>query len=211
MPNLTETLIQDADRFLRILFPSTTRAHTRPSPAQNLPECSLTLTEKKHIAGLMRVNHAGEIAAQALYQGQAFTAQSGSMKDHMMKAAEEETDHLAWCEERLTELDSHPSLLNPLWYAGSFVIGALAGLAGDALSLGFIVETENQVSQHLQQHRQKLPKQDIKTRTILECMQQDEENHADAALQAGAKDLPQPVKFVMHLVSRIMTTSSYYI
>lgn len=211
MPDFIEKLIYDADNLLRTLFPPTIRNNTRSSPAENLPESPLSLQEKKHIAGLMRVNHAGEIAAQALYQGQAFTARSAFIKDHMLQAAEEEVDHLAWCEQRLTELGSHTSLLNPLWHGGAFLIGALAGLAGDALSLGFVVETENQVSLHLQQHRQKLPKQDIKTHTILEYMQQDEEHHAHTATEAGARDLPPLIKKMMQYAAKIMTTSSYYL
>ena len=159
----------------------------------------------------MRVNHAGEVCAQALYQGQALTAQLTHIKQQMTEAAIEETDHLAWCEQRLQELDSKPSQLNFIWYSGSLLLGALAGLAGDKISLGFVAETEHQVSAHLQAHLKKLPQEDKKTKLILEQMQKDEEHHAHTALEAGGIELPYLVKELMALVSKIMTKSSYYV
>lgn len=209
--NTLDTLIHEVDNALRTLFPQTHRISTRHSPAKELPEASLTLLEKKHIAGLMRVNHAGEVCAQALYQGQALTAQLSHIKKQMSDSAAEEIDHLAWCEERLAELGSRPSRLNPLWYSGSILLGALAGLAGDRVSLGFVMETERQVSAHLQQHLQKLPAKDKKSYSILTKMKEDEEQHAHLAKEAGAIELPYVVKLLMHLVSKLMTKSSYYI
>jgi ubiquinone biosynthesis monooxygenase Coq7 len=159
----------------------------------------------------MRVNHAGEVCAQALYQGQALTAQLTHIKKQMMDAALEETDHLAWCEARLYELDSQPSRLTVFWYSGSIVLGALAGWAGDKISLGFVAETERQVSAHLQNHLQSLPVDDKKTRLILKQMKEDEEHHAQTAIEAGAIELPSVVKQLMSLVSKVMTKSSYYL
>lgn len=206
-----DTLINQFDNTLRTLLPPKPRVSTRSSPAENLAECPLLPSEKKHIAGLMRVNHAGEVCAQALYQGQALTAQLTDIKKQMTQAAEEEVDHLAWCEQRLVELGSKPSLLNPVWYAGSLLIGAMAGLAGDAISLGFVAETERQVSQHLQKHLQGIPPEDKKTKAILELMQQDEEQHAQSAVEAGAMELPFLIKQLMQLVSKLMTKSSYHV
>lgn len=159
----------------------------------------------------MRVNHSGEVCAQALYQGQALTAQLTHIKKQMCDAAAEEIDHLAWCEERLAELDSKPSLLNPLWYAGSIVLGALAGFAGDKVSLGFVAETERQVARHLQRHLNKLPLKDEKSHAILLKMKEDEEHHASTAINAGAIELPLIVKQLMRVVSQLMTQTSYYI
>ena len=158
----------------------------------------------------MRVNHSGEVCAQALYQGQALTAQLSQVKEQMTQAAAEEIEHLAWCEKRLAELDSKPSLLNPIWYGGSLLLGALAGLAGDKISLGFVAETERQVTAHLQSHLRRIPAEDSKTKVILEQMQVDEEHHAETAVQAGAVELPYLVKKVMSAVSKLMTKSSYY-
>lgn len=159
----------------------------------------------------MRVNHAGEVCAQALYQGQALTAQLTHIKKQMSDAAAEEIDHLAWCEERLTELGSKPSLLNPFWYGGSIILGALAGFVGDKVSLGFVAETERQVSAHLQHHLQQLPAKDKKSQAILFKMKEDEEQHATTALNAGAIELPYIVKQLMRVVSKLMTKSSYYV
>jgi ubiquinone biosynthesis monooxygenase Coq7 len=159
----------------------------------------------------MRVNHSGEVAAQALYHGQALTAKLPHVRLAMQHAAREEQDHLAWCEERLKELDSHTSLLNPLWYAMSFGIGALAGLAGDQYSLGFVAETERQVGAHLDEHLQALPENDARSRAILEQMHTDELHHREQALAAGAQELPESVKAVMGVVSKVMTKSSYFI
>lgn len=209
--NFLDTLITEVDSALRTLIPPQKRAPTRVSPAKPIADCTLSLAEKKHIAGLMRVNHAGEVCAQALYQGQALTAQLTHIKKQMNEAAAEEIDHLAWCEERLSELGSQPSRLNPLWYSGSIIIGALAGLAGDKISLGFVAETERQVTCHLQHHLQKLPLEDKKTKAILERMQEDEEHHALIAVEAGAKELPFLIKQAMNTVSKLMTKTSYYL
>jgi len=187
----------------------------RPTPTpdsdrlENTPEISDD--EKLQAARLMRVNHAGEVSAQALYQGQAFTAKLPRVREQMQHAAEEEIDHLAWCEDRLDQLGAKPSILNPLWYAGSFALGAVAGLVGDKWSLGFVEETEKQVVEHLQEHLDKLPQDDLKTRSIIEQMQIDEAEHGDMAKQAGAAELPLPIKAVMKVTSKIMTKSSYWI
>ena len=159
----------------------------------------------------MRVNHAGEVCAQALYQGQALTAQLKEVKAQMTEAAAQEVDHLAWCEQRLSELGSRPSILNPIWYGGSIALGALAGLAGDKWSLGFVAETERQVTKHLQTHQQHLPTQDVKTKAILAKMQDDEEHHAEVASKAGAAELPFFIKQLMQCVSKLLTKTSYYI
>lgn len=210
IPSLLDTLITEVDGALRTLLPPQKRLPARPSPAQHLQDSQLSPKDKKHIAGLMRVNHAGEVCAQALYQGQALTAQLTHIKAQMHQAAVEETDHLAWCEERLYELNSKPSLLNPLWYCGSIFLGALAGMAGDKISLGFVAETERQVSAHLQKHLQRIPDEDKKSQAILQQMQEDEEQHAAQALDAGAAELPYPIKKLMNTVSKIMTKTSYY-
>ncbi|AUH71419.1 2-polyprenyl-3-methyl-6-methoxy-1,4-benzoquinone monooxygenase [Legionella sainthelensi] len=209
--NTLDTLIDNVDNALRTLFPPTKRIGTRPSPAKDFPEPSLSCQEKKHISGLMRVNHAGEVCAQALYHGQALTAQLTHIRKQMSDAAAEEIDHLAWCEERLAELGSQTSLLNPLWYGGSLILGAFAGLAGDRVSLGFVMETERQVSAHLYRHLQKLPAKDKKSHSLLAKMKEDEELHATLAMESGAIELPYVVKLLMHIVSKLMTKSSYYI
>jgi ubiquinone biosynthesis monooxygenase Coq7 len=159
----------------------------------------------------MRGNHAGEVAAQGLYQGQALTARLDSVRQQMERAALEENDHLAWCESRAKELGAHVSYLNPLWYGGSVAIGALAGLAGDKWSLGFVVETERQVVRHLDDHLARLPAQDAKSRAILEQMRQDEGHHATVALEAGGAALPEPIKRLMGLASQVMTRTAYYL
>jgi len=161
------------------------------------------------VAGLMRVNHAGEIAAQGLYQGQAATARLTTVRASMEKAAEEENDHLAWCQERLAELGSRPSILNPIWYAGAFAIGATAGLIGDRWSLGFVAETERQVVRHLEDHLARLPRGDARSKAILEQMKIDEQRHGATAEQAGGAQLPAPVRQLMGAVSRIMTRGAY--
>lgn len=208
---LLDTLVNEVDGALRTLLPPKRRLPMRASPADLLPDNALSAADKKHIAGLMRVNHAGEVCAQALYQGQALTATLEHVKAQMNEAAAEEIDHLAWCEARLAELGSHPSVLNPLWYCGSMLIGALAGLTGDSVSLGFVAETERQVTSHLQRHLQRIPLEDKKTIAILEKMQADEEHHATVAVESGAVELPQLVKQAMRAVSKVMTKSSYYI
>lgn len=209
--DVLDKIIGEFDAALRTLAPPKQRNALRVSPAHALKEPLLEKKVKQQSAGLMRVNHAGEVCAQALYQGQALTAQLTDVKTQMQEAAKEEIDHLAWCEERLQELDSMPSVLNPLWYAGSFALGAIAGLAGDKISLGFVAETEKQVSAHLQHHQQILSKEDKKTQIILQQMQEDEEHHAATALQAGGMILPYGVRQLMRFVSKIMTKSSYYI
>lgn len=209
--NAIDTLIAEIDKGLRTLLPLQKRAHARYSPAIHIEDSPLSAQDKKKVAGLMRVNHAGEVCAQALYQGQALTAQLTHVKKQMADAAAEETDHLAWCEERLNELDSKPSLLNPLWYTGSILLGALAGIAGDKISLGFVAETERQVSAHLKKHLQQLPIHDKKSQAILQRMQEDEEQHASAAVESGAIELPFVIKQMMGVVSKLMTKSSYYI
>lgn len=209
--NFLDTFLSEIDTALRALSPPPTRASARVSPAQDQVSSPLTTQEKNHVAGLMRVNHAGEICAQALYQGQALTATLGSIKQQMKEAALEEIDHLAWCEARLNELDSQPSVLNPLWYTGSFFLGAMAGLVGDKVSLGFVAETERQVTAHLQEHLLKLPKEDLKTKAILQTMQEDEAQHACQAIEAGAVELPWFIKGLMSAISKVMTKSSYYL
>lgn len=181
----------------------------RATPAQDQTEAELSAAQRQHVAGLMRVNHTGEVCAQALYQGQALTAKLDTIRQQMEQAAREENDHLAWCSQRLEELHSHQSYLNPAWYVGSFAIGAAAGLAGDAWSLGFVAETEQQVVKHLDSHLQQLPPQDAKSRAVLEQMKVDELHHASWALDGGGKKLPQPMRWVMAAMSKIMTTTAY--
>jgi len=182
---------------------------TRNSPAGAIPETVEDEAARRHVAGLMRVNHAGEIAAQGLYQGQAATARLEDVRSAMEQAATEENDHLAWCEGRLAELDSRPSILAPIWYAGSFLIGAAAGIAGDKWSLGFVAETEKQVVDHLDDHLQRLPGDDQRSRSIIDQMKTDELRHGSTATAAGGAELPKPVKKLMALVSKIMTKGAY--
>jgi ubiquinone biosynthesis monooxygenase Coq7 len=181
----------------------------RPSPAANVDEMPLDDAARKHAAGLMRVNHVGEVCAQALYFGQAATARDERQRARMLEAAADETDHLAWCGERLRELDSRASLFNPLWYAGAYAIGAAAGIVGDRLSLGFVVETERQVEAHLGEHLEKLPADDAKSRAIVRVMKEDEARHASNALAAGAETLPDPVPALMRFASKAMKTVAY--
>lgn len=204
-----DKLINSFDQALRSIVPDATAAQ-RPNPAADT-EAQLCVSDARHVAGLMRVNHTGEVCAQALYHGQALTAKLPQVRQDMQQAAIEEQDHLAWCEDRLKELDSHTSLLNPIWYGLSYGMGAIAGIAGDQYSLGFVAETERQVSQHLQEHLQQLPEHDQRSRQILEQMNQDELQHRDTALQAGGVDLPVPVKITMTAISKIMTKTSYYL
>lgn len=204
-----DRLIQSFDQSLRSLVPGATTAH-RANPAHN-HDAKLTIKEARHVAGLMRVNHSGEVCAQALYHGQALTAKLPTVRQEMEHAAVEEQDHLAWCEDRLIELDSVTSLLNPMWYAMSFTMGALAGLAGDKYSLGFVAETERQVSLHLQYHLSQLPASDHRSREILLQMNEDELAHRNAAIQAGGVELPPPICVTMTAISKFMTKTSYYI
>lgn len=181
----------------------------RDYPAEDVDECELDDSQRKHVAGLMRVNHAGEVSAQALYQGQALTARDRDVKTKLEQSAIEENDHLVWTEKRLHELGEHTSLLNPCWYAGSFAIGAFAGALGDRWSLGFLAETEHQVVEHLKSHLQQLPADDNRSRAVLEQMKVDEARHATTATDHGAAPLPPPVKKLMAVMSKVMTRSAY--
>lgn len=203
-----DRLLLQADRALRTLSPGSP-CHERPSPSKAADEAELSDVERRHAAGLMRVNHSGEVCAQALYQGQALTAKLPQVRAEMEHAADEEIDHLAWCEQRLRELDSRPSLLNPIWYGLSFGIGAAAGKISDKVSLGFVAATEEQVCRHLESHLQQLPAQDEKSRAVVEQMLVDEAKHQHAALDAGGARFPGPVKGLMTLVSKAMTSVSY--
>ncbi len=205
-----DQLLIQFDQALRTCVPGTTEAN-RESPAANADEIELSNLEKQHAAGLMRINHTGEVCAQALYQGQAATALLGEVRKSMEQAAEEEVDHLAWCEQRLTELDSRPSVLNFLWYALSFGLGAAAGLAGDKWSLGFVAETEHQVCEHLEDHLSKLPKQDNKSRAILKQMIADEKHHEETARQAGGLEPPIAIRQAMNTMSQLMKKTTYHI
>jgi len=183
----------------------------RPSPAIGMRPGQLSKTEKKQSSGLMRVNHTGEVCAQALYRGQALTAKSAETRAHLLAAAEEENDHLLWCQHRLNELEARTSLLNLLWYIGSFKLGVVTGMLGDPLSLGFVVETENQVMAHLESHLRKLPANDHQSRVILETMSIEEEEHANHAKARGSRTLPFPIRLMMRVKSKLMTKSAYYI
>lgn len=183
----------------------------RPNPGRAEPDMVLDDAERRHAAGLMRINHVGEVCAQALYIGQATVARDPATRDQLLAAAQEETDHLAWCGDRLRELDSRPSLLNPLWYAGSYAIGAIAGLRGDGWNLGFVVETERQVEAHLGEHLQTLPQADARSRAIVSTMKADEARHAEQALAQGARDLPFPVPLLMASASKLMKLVAYQI
>jgi ubiquinone biosynthesis monooxygenase Coq7 len=204
--SLLDELVSHLDQGLRTVFGRPPRQRATPQPADIGDD--LNDGERELAAGLMRVNHTGEVCAQALYQGQSLTARSTQVRQTMSDASAEENDHLAWCEERIEELGGHKSFLNPLWYAGSFTIGALAGLAGDRISLGFLAETERQVVRHLDGHLDRLPVNDTKSREIVERMREDELGHATTAVKAGAVELPDLVKKSMSVVSKIMTTTS---
>jgi len=184
-------------------------AAQRENPAAAIPEVMMDEENRRHAAGLMRINHAGEVCAQALYAGQAATARNPDVQANMQQAANEESDHLSWCKDRLDELESRPSRLDPLWYAGSFAIGAMAGLAGDGWSLGFLKETENQVEAHLEGHIEKLPPEDARSRAILDQMKIDEARHAQMAEDSGAYDLPQPLRDLMKLTASAMKAVAY--
>ncbi len=205
-----DRLISSIDDALRI---STGQAPQpfRENPAGDIAAVELDEDQRRHVAGLMRINHAGEICAQALYAGQAATAHDDATREAMQLAADEEIDHLSWCEDRLKELDSGPSLLNPFWYAGSFAIGAVAGIAGDEWSLGFVKETENQVEAHLAEHIDRLPESDGRSHAILDQMKEDEARHAVMAQQAGARELPPPIRRAMAFTADIMKSLAYRI
>ncbi len=201
-------LIISIDNALRMSSGESVAAK-RANPATSVPEIVMDDAHRRHAAGLMRINHAGEICAQALYAGQAATARNPEVQAEMQQAADEEIDHLSWCKERLDELESRPSLLDPFWYAGSFAIGAAAGLAGDGWSLGFLKETENQVEAHLEGHLEKLPPEDARSRAILDQMKIDEAKHAQMADDSGAFDLPRPVRRLMKLTAGVMKAVAY--
>jgi ubiquinone biosynthesis monooxygenase Coq7 len=206
-----DALISAADRALRaILAPAPAARPAPPIPAA-ANDAELSTEEKRESAALMRVNHAGEVAAQALYHAQALFARDAEVRDFMLKAAREETDHLAWCETRLQELGAAPSALRPLWYAGSFGIGALAALLGDRASLGFVAETERQVEGHLKGHLDRLPAQDLRSRAIVEAMCDDEIAHGQGAQRAGGVPLPGPVRELMRRTASVMTHTAYRI
>ncbi len=205
-----DQLLAGVDNALRTVFTPAPPAG-RPTPGAGLSGDVVSDADRRHIAGLMRVNHAGEIAAQGLYQGQAATAELAEVRAAMEQAAEEENDHLVWCEERLAELGSRPSLLGPLWYAGAFAIGAGAGLVGDRWSLGFVAETERQVVRHLEEHLGMLPAADERSRAILEQMKTDELAHGSAAMAAGGVELPAPVRAAMGVVAKVMTRGAYWV
>ena len=205
-----DRLLTQADQSLRTLVPGAAQAG-RPSPAQHMPNVPLDTVERQHIAGLMRINHTGEVCAQALYQGQALTAKLPDVRAKMEHAAAEEIDHLAWCEQRLRELGSQPSVLNPLFYGLSFGMGAVAGMISDRVSLGFVAATEQLVERHLDDHLTQLPEEDIKSRAILEQMREDEIEHGSQALEAGGMVFPEPVKAAMTLLSGFMTKATYKI
>lgn len=207
--SLIDRLIPELDKVLRTLFaPAPT---SRPMPGENLPEADLSDAEKRHAAALMRINHCGEICAQALYQGQAITSHQPEVKRALSRAAQEETEHLNWTERRIAELGGRKSLLNPLWYVGSLSLGLIAGKLGDAWNLGFLAETERQVESHLESHKAQLSPQDQKSWVVLEQMKSDEISHAQMAVEQGARELPLPIKMAMKLSSRVMTKTAYYI
>lgn len=198
------------DQMVRALS-HTTKTTGKKSPAHHTEEPILSEQDRKHSAALMRINHAGEICAQALYHGQGVVTRNADVQDKMQHAALEEGDHLAWCQERLVQLGSHASYLNSIWYAGSFCIGVIAGMAGDRYSLGFVAETERQVIKHLDKHLSLLPADDHKSREILRQMEMDEAKHRDDAIHYGAAELPMPVKAVMSLTSKVMVNTAYYL
>jgi ubiquinone biosynthesis monooxygenase Coq7 len=207
--NAIDTALSSLDHALRTLSGAVHAA--RPNPAEGLPLPELAEAERRESAALMRVNHVGEVCAQALYQAQALTARTPELRQQMVQAAREESDHLAWTQSRLTELNDRPSWLNPLWYAGAFGIGLLAGRAGDTVSLGFVVETERQVEAHLASHLDRLPAADQRSRAIVRAMAEDEGRHADQAQGAGARALPLPAKALMRVAAKVMTLTAHRI
>ncbi len=203
-----DSVIIEFDKGLRTLF---SEAHSaRPYPDAGLPEAGLSESEKKKTVALMRINHCGEICAQALYQGQALTARDPQVQQKLEQAAQEETEHLAWTAQRVHELGGHLSVLNPLWYSSSLAIGAFAGLLGDKWNLGFLAETERQVGVHLQSHLAELPPQDQKSRAVVQQMYVDETQHSDMAVQLGGAELPLPVKLAMQFSGKVMTRTAYW-
>ncbi len=209
--SLIDKICLEFDKALKTLAPNSHKKAERFHGAENLPEADLSLTEKKQAAALMRVNHVGEVCAQALYQGQAMTAHLDSVKEQMKQASDEEQDHLIWCANRIHELDGHTSYLTPFFYCGAYTMGAIAGAIGDRWSLGFVAETEKQVTVHLESHLERLPIQDRKTKIILEKMRAEEIQHAETAIQAGGAELPSPIKKAMELAAKCMTNTAYYV
>lgn len=206
---MLDKLIIEFDKGLKTL---TASAHSvRPHPDENVQETDLSAEEKRHALGLMRINHCGEVCAQALYNGQSLTAKNPQIVEALQQASKEETEHLAWCEKRIHALGGRTSLLNPLWYAGSFTLGAIAGAIGDKWNLGFLAETEHQVGAHLDKHLHELPASDEKSRAILEQMKTDEAQHADTAISLGGAELPAPIKSAMKQMSKVMTSTTYYL
>ena len=208
--SLIDKIITEVDSVMRTVTNRGNQAE-RPSPSEGHQDAELSERERSHVAGLMRVNHTGEVCAQALYQGQALTAKLPTVREEMQQAAAEEIDHLVWCEERLRELGSHTSYLNPAWYGMSFALGAIAGAIGDKVSLGFVAATEERVCNHLKDHLKQLPDEDRKSQLILQQMLEDEQRHGENALAAGGTDFPKPVKDAMSTVSQVMTRTSYRI
>ena len=206
---IPDSLILQFDKALRTVFASA--PSRRPYPDAELAEAAMSEAEKRHAAGLMRVNHSGEVCAQALYQGQALTARDPEVQRALQEASDEETEHLAWCERRIEALGSRKSVLNPFWYAGSFALGAFAGALGDKWNLGFLAETERQVEGHLNSHLDRLPAQDAKSRAVVEQMKLDEIKHAETAVHYGGAPLPEPVRRAMKLSSKVMTNLAYRI
>ena len=202
-----DKLIHDLDKALRVV--SGVVASSRPNPAAQIGDAAMSDAEKRHSAGLMRVNHVGEVCAQALYDAQGRFAQAQALKQQFAHAGIEEEDHLAWTAERLRELGSHTSLLNPLWYVGSYVLGSLAARVGDARNLGFVAETERQVELHLISHLEELPAQDAKSRAIVDQMRKDEVEHGEAAKALGAAEMPAAIRGAMKMMSKVMTTVAY--
>jgi ubiquinone biosynthesis monooxygenase Coq7 len=205
-----DRLLAGANNALRTVAAPAGRT-ARKSPAGDIPDADLSNAQKSHAAGLMRVNHAGEIAAQGLYQGHATVARDPAIESQMQRAANEEFDHLAWCEQRLEELNASPSRLSPVWYAGAFAIGAISGALGDKWSLGFIAETEHQVCAHLDSHLAELPDEDVKSRAIVETMRDEEQEHGENANDAGAAELPKPVQHLMRITAKVMTKTAYWV
>lgn len=207
--SLLDPLILQIDQALRTVF---TKAPTaRAMPGEELPGADLTVDERKHVAALMRINHVGEVCAQALYAGQAFVAKDSTVREALRHAAWEETEHLNWTERRIEELGGRKSLLNPLWYAGAWTIGAIAGRLGDPVSLGFVAETERQVEAHLDAHMSQLPPADLRSQAVIDQMKADEISHAQTALSLGATELPPLAKGAMKVASKVMTTTAYWI
>ncbi len=206
---MIDQLILEFDKALRTVFAPA--RSVRPVPGDELPDAALEDDERRHAAALMRVNHVGEICAQALYQGQALMSRDPAIRESLQQASDEETEHLAWTERRIAELGGRKSLLNPLWYGGALAVGMVAGRFGDRWNLGFLAETERQVEAHLKSHLESLPAQDRKSRAIVEQMKADEVEHAETALRLGAQELPAPVKGVMKLAARMMTRTTYWV